>query len=190
MDELIGEKIIAIIPIYLADRGNSTLIYTRKSKEVINKTIKTVFKNLCNHYHLDIRQCNNYYKKFILNKNSIPTPFSREDIFIQLKVRNPIGKDDGAKGYFRMDSILEFEENQGFSLIRMENKTELKCLCSLNAIKKQMKNGEIIKKMYKEKEKKGDSDFKKDRNRPVLYGDFKELDKKVEQLIYLIMERG
>ena len=190
MDDLIAEKIIAIIPLYIEDRGNSTIIYTRESKEVIYKTIKTVFKNLCNHYHLDIKECNNYYKGFVLNKNSIPTPFSEEDIFIQLKVRNPIGKDDGAKGYFRMDSILGFEEKQGFSLIRMEKRVELKCLCGLNTIKKQMKNEEIIKTIYKEKAKKTENDFRKDRNRPVLYGDFKELDKKVEQLIYLIKERG
>lgn len=188
MEELINEEIIAIIPIYIENKGNSTVIYTNKSKETIYKSIKTVFKNLCNYYHLDIRQSNNYYKNFVLNKNSIPTPFSGEDIFIQLKVRNPIGKDDGAKGYIRMDSILDYQQKEGFSLIRLENKTELKCLCNIDTIKKQIKNGQIVKTIYREKEKKKESDFKKDRNRPVLYGDFKELDKKVEELIYLIKE--
>ena len=188
MEKLISEKIVAIIPVYIKDKGNSTIIYTIRSKETIYKSIKTVFKNLCKHYHLDIKQCNNYYRKFVLNKNSIPTPFSKEDIFIQIKMRNPIGKDDGAKGYIRLASILEFEEKEGFSLVRLENKLELKCLCSASAIKKQIKNGEIIKKMYKEKESTRENNFITDRNRPVLYGDFKELDKKVDQLIYLIRE--
>lgn len=188
MEEIIKEKIIAIIPVYMANKGNSTIIYTEKSKKVLYKSIKTVFKNLCNHYHLDIKQCNDYYKKFVLNKNSIPTPFSGEDIFIQLKVRNPIGKDDGAKGYFRMDSILEFEQEQGFSLIRMENNLELKCLCGIEAIKKQVKNGEIIKRMYKKRENNVETSFKYDKNRPVLYGDLKELSEKVEELIYLVKD--
>ena len=188
MDRLISEQIIAIIPVYIENRGNSTLIYTKKSQETIYKSIKTVLKNLCNHYHLDIKQSNNYYRKFVLNKNSIPTPFSREDIFIQIKVRNPIGKDDGAKGFIRLDSILEIEENQGFSLIRLENKVDLKCLCSVATIKKQIKNGEIVHKMFKDKENLNGQSFINDRNRPVLYGDLKELDKKVDQLIHLIRE--
>lgn len=188
MDRLISEQIIAIIPVYIENRGNSTLIYTKQSQELIYKSIKTVFKNLCNHYHLDIKQSNNYYRKFVLNKNSIPTPFSRDNIFIQIKVRNPIGKDDGAKGFIRLDSILEIEGNQGFSLIRLENKVDLKCLCSVNTIKKQIKNGEIIKKMYREKESSREGDFKTDRNRPVLYGDLKVLDDKVDQLICLLRE--
>lgn len=189
MEELTREKIIAIIPVYIANRGNSTIIYTRKSSRTIYKSIRTVFKNICSHYHLDIKQCNNYYKKFIHNKNSIPTPFSGEDIFIQLKVRNPIGKDDGSKGFFRLDSIIDFEAKEGFSLIRLENNVELKCLCSLDAIKKQIKNGEIIKKMHKEKEKSLENSFISDRNRPVLYGDLKDLDRKMDRLIHIIMER-
>ncbi len=61
MEKIIEKDIEAILPIYMNDIGNCTVIYTRKDKIILEKVIKTIIKNLCQYYHLDLKASNKTY---------------------------------------------------------------------------------------------------------------------------------
>lgn len=151
MQDIISKEIMAILPIYIADKGNCTIIYTIKENVIVNATIKTVIKKLCAHYRLDIRASNRHFGGLISIKNAIPLPFSKDNIFIQLKVRKPIGKDDGSMGYFNLDSIRKIKGLKNDASIILNNGTEIQCICSHGTIKKHMKHGELIRNLFEDK---------------------------------------
>ena len=150
MEEIITKEIMAIIPIYIEDKGNCTIIYTKKGNVQVYTTIRTVIKKLCAHYRLDVKASNRHFGGLISIKNAIPLPLTRDNIFIQVKVRKPIGKDDGSMGYFNMDAIKKIKGLKGDASILLKNGYEIQCLCSHGTIKKHIKHGELIKSLYGE----------------------------------------
>lgn len=152
MQDIISKEIIAILPEYIAGKGNCTVIYTNKERIIVNMTIRTVIKKLCAHYRIDIRASNRHFGGLISIKNAIPIPLSKDNIFIQVKVRKPILKDDGSMGYFKLDSIKKIKGLKKDASILLNNGTEIQCDCSHSIIKKHMKHGELIRNLYDNKQ--------------------------------------
>ena len=105
MQDIISKEIVAILPTYIAGKGNCTIIYTNTENIIVHTTIKTVVRRLCAHYRLDVRASNRHFGELISIKNAIPIPLSKDNILIQVKVRKPLVKHDGSMGYFKLDSI-------------------------------------------------------------------------------------
>lgn len=152
MKDIFSKEIIAIIPTYLPDRGNCTRVYTDREELIINMTIKTVIKRLCAHHRLDLRASNRHFGGLISIKNAIPIPLSKDNILIQGKVRKPIGKDDGCMGYFNLNSIKKVKALKNDTLIILDNGVEIQCICSPDTIKRHMNHGELIKKLYEDRQ--------------------------------------
>jgi len=152
MKEWIENDLLAIIPTYDGENGNCTYLETDKGRIKVKKTIKTVIRQLCGHYQLDLSQSNNYYRKLLPIKVNIPIPITPELVYIQLKVREPIGKDDGAMGYIKLKAIEKIIKKEGDVLIRLNNKVELKALCTFETIDKQIHYGEIVRELVGKKE--------------------------------------
>jgi len=152
-DEIYDEKLVAIIPYYDSILGNSTKLYYTDGEKLIYKTIKTVIRNLCIHYQFDMKASNKYYSKMLSSKSQLPVAISTGLIFIQLKIREPIGKDDGAMGFFKLSFIDKIYSANGDVIIRLKNMTEFKLLCTLNTAEKQFKNGQLVEKLHKDVEK-------------------------------------
>lgn len=154
MEKLIEKRILAIIPKYVSDKGNFTLVYTEKGIVEIEKSIKTVIKNISNYYHFDLKQSNNTYKNLLYHRKNPPVPFTDESIFILLKTRKPVGKHDGAHGYILIDAIekIVFEEGKDIHpKILLTNGELLEVLCTVHTIRKSIKNGNIVKKLLQYK---------------------------------------
>lgn len=146
--DLIEQDFLAILPTYRDNLGNCTLVVREDGQFVVGKTLRTVIKKICRHYHIDQKSANSYYGRMLSLRTGLPLVISPERIYIQLKIREPIGKDDGAMGYIRVNSISEVLERNGAALIRMENLTDITCLCTPENAKKQLANGRLVRELY------------------------------------------
>jgi len=151
MKELIMKNILAMIPAYVNGEGNCTLIYIEDgNSEIVKYSIRTVIRKFCAHYRLDLKASNRQFKeKFNINCG-IPIPISKDKIYIQVKVRAPIGKDDGAMGFIRLDAIKGICGTKGEATILLKNGVEIKSLCSQKTIKKNINIGELAMKLYED----------------------------------------
>lgn len=148
MNEFITKEIMAIIPTYMPEKGNCTIVYTSDENIVLDLTVRSIVKKLCAHYHLDIKSSNKYYGGLISVRNMVPLPLARDKIFIQLKVRKPIGHCDGVMGYFNLDSIEKIKELKTGTLVILNNGIEIQCMCTQDTIKKHMNHGELVRNLY------------------------------------------
>ncbi len=152
MKEIIEKGIVAILPEYVKDIGNCTIIYTKdKNKIILNKTIRTILKNICSHYHLDVKAANKTYGEVLSVKRSPPIPFARDNIFINMKVRQPIHKDDGAHGYIKLDEISQIKRSKTSkqnTCVSLKNGLEIEALNKPETINKKIKDGHIIRRLF------------------------------------------
>ncbi|MBC8587513.1 competence protein ComK [Paratissierella segnis] len=148
MEDFVTKDIMAVVPVYVADRGNCTIIYAEDENITTNSSVRNIIKRLCTHYHLDRVASNKYFGNLIQVKNGVPLPLTRDRIFIQLKVRRAIGHCDGTMGYFNLDSIKSVKGMENDAFVILKNGTEIKCVSALSNIKKHMKNGELVRNLY------------------------------------------
>ncbi|MDY0235683.1 MAG: competence protein ComK [Gudongella sp.] len=144
MEERIQRDILAIMPSYEVNLGNCTRLILFEEEEIVKITAKTFIKNLCKYYHFDQKASSKYFGDLLSSRSNLPLVFSRQLIYIQLKTREPIGKDDGAMGYFKLQDIKKIVEIDGKTTIRMRNNLDISLLCSMNTAKKQIKQGKLV----------------------------------------------
>lgn len=174
MEDLVSKHIMAILPIYIEGKGNCTNVYTKEGIVEMGLTIKTVIKNLCEYYCLDLKSCNRTYGSLLSSKYRPPIPFNSEDIFIQFKTRTPIGRHDGAYGYFNINSIKRIKNIGNKTMIYLCNDVEIEILMSIHTVKKYINNGEIVKKLIKDNRTKGSKEnlnFYEEENAPATKAD-------------------
>ena len=149
MEKIIEKGIDAILPVYLKDRGNCTLIYTRQGEVILEKTIKTTISNLCRYYHLDLKASNETYGKLLSIKKYPPIPFKYNQIFIPIKTRIPIGKHDGAYGYVNISSIEKVArtKSKDNSLLYLTNDRTIEVYSKEATIQKNISKGMLVKKI-------------------------------------------
>ena len=148
MNEFITKDIMAIIPTYISERGDCTIIYTKGENIILGLTVKSIIKKLCAHYLLDIKASNKYYGRLIAAKNMVPLPLTRDKIFIQLKVRKPIGRCDGGMGYFNLNSIKKIKEHEKGASVILNDGIEVQCMYTQDTINKHIKYGELVGNLY------------------------------------------
>lgn len=146
--EWIEQDILAILPTYRGDKGNCTLLLREDGQQIIGRTVKTVIKRICKHHHIDLRAANETYGGLLNLKTSIPLVISPDRIYIQLKVREPIGKDDGAMGYFKVGEIDMVKDKEGVAVVRLKNQVEIDCICSAENVRNQISKGKLARELY------------------------------------------
>lgn len=153
IEEYITQEIMAFIPIYMDMKGNCTLLYTTKGGEIaLEKCTRTILNLLSKYYLVDLKESKKYYSSLIGIKNSIPIPFNRENIFIPVKVRKPILRNDGSLGYINLKYIEKIAEGKNCTTIYLENNHKIVSLNTFKTIEKQIKLGHIVKRFCEEKE--------------------------------------
>lgn len=149
MKEAFKKGVMALLPEYIKDKGNCTIIWTVDGKvRVVDRTVKTVIKNMANYYQLDLKQLNKTYCKLLSIKRTPPIPFSRDNIFIGLKTRIPISKNDGAHGYVRLNKVKKVVEKGKCSLIYMKNGPSIRAYYKKDTVDKRLKEGKIIEEVF------------------------------------------
>ncbi|HZJ56665.1 MAG TPA: hypothetical protein VFD89_00285 [Clostridia bacterium] len=109
----INKGICGLFPIYHEDGGNYTrLIFHHNSPMIVEKRIYTVLVRLAGFYQKDIRLIRQQAREITGQRSLNPLPINPNTILVPFKVRKPIGKDDGAMGYFSSSFIDDIREDE------------------------------------------------------------------------------
>lgn len=147
-EKIIPEGIMAILPVYIPMKGNCSQILTYKGQTYeIDKTIRTTLSKLSKIYLVDLKAARKYYGNILNIKNLIPIPFDRENIFIPIKVRRPVCRNDGSIGYVNIKYIDKVYKKEERAIIRLKDEKNIECLYSIDTVNKHIKNGYIIKRL-------------------------------------------
>ena len=151
MKNIFKGEVMALIPTYVKDQGNSTILFKKGKKHlIINKTIKTCLYLLCKYYMVDLDEVRKRYRPIIISTNLVPISLSRKDIFIPFKTRVPICKNDGAFSYINLRYIDKLKDREDGPIVYLQDKTKIHCLSKITTVENHIKNGRIISRCYEE----------------------------------------
>lgn len=146
MERLYNNILIAILPIYEENIGDCTEIIVQEgSSFILNYKLSTIIKALEKYYMINLKETNRIYSKFINSKNLIPIPFDANNIFIPIKTRVPIFKNDRAFGYINLKSIKGIIQREDFTEINFKNGESIKCFAKKSTVQKHINNGNIVR---------------------------------------------
>ncbi|MBS4538157.1 hypothetical protein GOQ27_06765 [Clostridium sp. D2Q-11] len=152
LDKVLKGGIIAMIPVYVEGKGNSTKIIFEKYEDLyIHNRTRTVLKLIADYYTVDLRSIRREYGKGIESKNMIPIPLNKRDVLIQIKTRRPISKNDGSTGYFNLRYIEKIVKKDDDIYIRTTKGEEIKVLNRERTIIKHINDGRLVKQIYNER---------------------------------------
>ncbi len=186
MEEWIKDDLLAIIPTYDGENGNCTYIETMDGRIKVRKTIKTVIKQFCGYHQLDLKESNKYYRDLLPIKVNLPIPLTPELVYVQLKLREPIGKDDGAMGYVKLKAIEKVIKKNGDVFIRLKNRTELQTFCTFETVDRQLHYGELVRELIGKKESKivkESLEYYNQQDGPAMKSDIARLYMKIDDLL-------
>ncbi|SCG81897.1 hypothetical protein DW1_0277 [Proteiniborus sp. DW1] len=147
IEELVSKEIVAFLPFYI--EGNSTKVITNKqNEEYIYKSIKTFITLLSKYFMVDLNSSRQYYGKIIGSTNIVPLPFNKDNIFVPLKVRKAISKNDGSFGYFNIGFIKDIIEKNKKVYVLLKKGDCIEVLQGIETAKKNLRNGYIVKQAY------------------------------------------
>lgn len=149
VEELVSNEIIAILPLYIDMEGNSTKVITKnQNEEYINKSIKTFIALLAKYFMIDLSSTRQYYGKLIGSANIVPLPFNKDNIFVPLKVRKPISKNDGSLGYFNIGFIKDIIKKNNRIYISLDKELYIEVLQGTESARRNIRNAHIVKDAY------------------------------------------
>ncbi|WP_352418275.1 hypothetical protein [Proteiniborus sp.] len=152
IEEVISSEIIAILPLYIDMKGNSTKIITKEENEIyIYKSIRTFLSLLAKYFMIDLNSSRQYYGKIIGCTNIVPLPFNKDNVFAPLKVRKPISKNDGSFGYFNIRFIQDITKKNNKVYVSLEKELSIEILQGIESARKSLRNANIVKQSYCER---------------------------------------
>ncbi|NLK44247.1 MAG: hypothetical protein GX300_07635 [Tissierellia bacterium] len=152
MESILRKGLVALLPEYIDLKGNCTIIFGRDTKKIIvEKSIKAVIKSIAKYYMLDLNEAKKRYKPLVSSSNLIPIPLTKSDVFIPIKTRRPMYKNDGAFGYVNIKYIKEVKSKKDHTYIYLNNGLIIEALCNLSTVEKHLRNGHIISRCYEER---------------------------------------
>ena len=175
MEKIVQEELMALIPVYMDMKGNCTSLYTvRGGIYNVEKSIRTILNQLSEYFLVDLKASRKYYGELLFMTNLVPIPFNENNVFIPLKVRKPLCKNDGSVGYINIDYIESVSASNDKTIVHLKNKTTINSLNSIETVNKHIKNGHIVKKLYTERYNSNfcrEYDFYTEYNKPATKGD-------------------
>ncbi|MFZ7103560.1 MAG: hypothetical protein ACOWWO_13030 [Peptococcaceae bacterium] len=135
-----------LIPIYDQWGGNSTQVSLTGGKNIIiNNKTATVVKKLAKVFAVDLTQLKRKYGILVGRKTSTPLPLHPDLILIPVKIREPLAKDEGARGYVLKNKIADFRAiESAITRFSFKDGTYLDCLQSLTSVNLSLAHAEII----------------------------------------------
>lgn len=147
-------EIVAMLPVYVKDKGNCTEIITKEATFVKNATIETCTKKLADYYNLSLYHNRLNYGQELGITNKVPLVINENLIYVYINVREPMFTHDAAYGLFDVNSIANICDKDGKAVIEMNSGRIIESRQSTKAVKKAILNARLAKDMYKEKHKK------------------------------------
>ena len=159
MRELVKKKIMAMLPYYTDEGANFTFIKLLNGEDILfRKTIKSTLKCLCRFYHHDPNASSKTCSEMLGVKKMPPIAINEDMVFIAVKTRRPIGKDDGAYSYINIEMIKKIQEET----IYFKNGDHIGVISSRKTIEKSIKQARLLKEMTNNRQmitREGDIDY-------------------------------
>lgn len=175
LEKIVLQEIVAFLPIYIDMKGNCTLLHDKQGESYeIEKTTKTILNQLSNFYLINLKATRKHYGDLLSIKNLVPIPFNEDNVFIPVKSRKPICKNDGSVGYVNINYINKTVKSKDGTIIYLKNNNTINSLNSIETVNKHIKNGHVVKKLWKEKQSStliNEYDFYEDYELPATKGD-------------------
>lgn len=166
---------MAFLPVYIRMKGNCTSLYTAKGEVYhMEKNVRTVLNQLSQIFLVDLKASRKYYGELLSMTNLVPIAFNQDNIFVPLKVRKPLCRNDGSIGYVNIKFIEKVKESNGKAIIHLKDKTTINSLNTATTANRHIKNGYIVKRLYKERHGTSlvqECDFYSEYNKPATKGD-------------------
>ena len=151
MERLFENELMALLPEYVEARGNCTIVYIENMEPfVIDRSIKTVIKSLEKHYKISPAEIKKKYQYLISSANLIPMPFGKDNIFVPIKTRAPICKNDGAFSYINIKHIYVVRDEKTHIEVCLSDGKVIKSISSLATVQNHIRNGYIIRDFHKD----------------------------------------
>lgn len=175
LEKIVIQEIVAFLPIYIDMKGNCTLVYKKQGEnQEVEKTTKTILNQLSDFYLINLKATRKHYGDLLSIKNLVPIPFNENNVFIPIKSRKPICRNDGSVGYVNINYIQKTVKGKSGTMIYLKNNSIIKSLNSIETVNKNIKNGHIVRKLWKEKQSStliNEYDFYQDYELPATKGD-------------------
>ena len=146
-----NHDILAFYPEYSDGIGEITRVLVSQGEDLIIPVTSRSFKaNLCKFYSIDYESSRKKFGKIIGSVNCVPLPINSNKIFLQLKMRIPEFKSDGAMGYIDLNCIKgQIKKDIKTTVIVLKDGRQVRVLYSMSTINKHMKNARLILEFYK-----------------------------------------
>lgn len=149
MKDVFKGDILAILPKYVKDKGNCTVVVKDGGEAIVlDKSIKTTISLLGKYYMIDLSEVKKRYRPIVFSTNLIPIPLSKRDIFVPLKTRSPICKNDGAFGYINLRFIQDIKRESMSTWVYLKYNYKVECLSTLETVNLHIKDANIISRCY------------------------------------------
>lgn len=122
-------EIAALIPFYSTEGENSTCILLNDGSKIYKScSVKKYIHYMLYQLHLDPRAVAHWTYEVIGNKLNTPITINNDIIFLPVKLRRSVGKQDGCFGYINHKSLISYDNNtitlcNGDSLLTLSSKT-------------------------------------------------------------------
>lgn len=163
MRNIFNEELMAIVPQYIEQRGNCTVLYAKGLQPVVmDKSIKTVIRLIGKHYMIDLDEARKRYSTLMSSSILVPIALSKKDVFVPFKTRVPMYKNDGAFSYINMNYIKKIKKSKESStIVHLINGTTIECISCSSTVDNHMRNGHIVSRCYEERTMKVSEDGEK-----------------------------
>lgn len=135
-----------IVPRYIKDIGNCSIIRDSKGEHLVKKTLNSALRELFMERCLDLRAIKRRCSSIINQKNIIPLYLSSYEIFVPVRVRIPITSRDGGYGYINYNLVKSLEEKS----VLFKDGSSLNILDSKRCIMKRMKMAILLSERFNE----------------------------------------
>lgn len=143
-------EIAAIIPFYSTEGENSTCILLNDGSKIYKPcSVKKYIHYMLYEFHLDPRAVAHWTHEVIGTKLNTPITISNNIIFLPVKIRKSVGKQDGCFGYVNNKSITSYDNHS----INLCNGESLPTLSPKTYIQKKQYDAKLLSYAYMEHKK-------------------------------------
>ncbi|NLY10013.1 MAG: hypothetical protein GXZ11_09055 [Tissierellia bacterium] len=169
----------ALVPFYGENGSNCTWAITEDGEKAEQKfNIRTAMKKVYEYYQVDIGA---YRKQLTGSLGNVAIPFHAREgkTYILLKMRDSIGKDDGAYGWVNIHGINKLTPCGKSTVIKLNSGIEINIIMKASTVQKRINNGLTAATLLGKAHPWKDDSL----SRPVVLGDIVELCEKINLLL-------
>ena len=136
------EEVVAIEPKYVKGKGNMNIVHLKNGEVKEDKRrIQTIMKNMAMLELFDLKLGRKLIEMNVGISKNIPYVFDLENIFVAVKTRVPIGKNDGAMSFVKLSEIVNSEIEEDTLLL--STGSSLKFLEKASKVQERIRYGKV-----------------------------------------------